>query len=526
MAERLVARSSSRRNAPQSPPKAAPAHQTASSSAQEDKRITRSQSRDASDIDIPASRSQRLVRGVSAEPGRGRKSTNFRQVIHAKSPQGIFHYLKRMKHIAQHTQGLSAVLEDPSGGTGDERGESVVGTYAQTDEQDTRVLESKSPGGLSVRSGTTVQTSHSVQELQDLDKDEMLAHLPELSNASDGLLNFLVPRIASERQYESMTNDLQDPGSLARKTIDRLTRNFLVQKDTYGDDAYIDTGIALRGLLDVSSLSEISDGPWRPDELFYKANLAILAKNIYSPGFMSSDTNPSLDKLERDFPSLFLAQIVKSKAKDANSPGESNLERETFEIALDLRTQYFIATASDHTHDPDFDPNIELGQLFYRDSTTLRGWDVKGFRDDDLSKQHRAMIIQRIEGIKWSFSDDSQVVSDGRLMDFQSLHNQHPRLSFLTRLLAWIRLRNEEVEAHVDTRNGIYGLQKALEKKVTERSALSEQRSGMDNSPFKLAVAAPSDASQLNSDQAKVGSREERHVQISGLTDNKEGRIK
>ena len=525
MAERLVARSVSRRNAPQSPPKTARTPQIASSSAQESRRITRSQSRDASDVEIPVSRSRRLVRGVSAEPARGRESTSLRQVIHAKSPRGNFQHLKHLKHIAEHTLGLSTVLEDPNDQIGGERDESVVGD-AQIDEPHTRVLERKSPGGLSVKSGTTVQTSHSAQELQDLDRDEMLAHLPELSNASNGLLDFLAPKTVSEKQYGSMVNDLQDPESLARKTINRLTRNFLIQKDAYGGDAYIDTSIALRGLLDVSSLSEIGDGPWRPDELFYKANLAILAQHIYSPGFMSSDTNPSLDKLERDFPSPFLAQIVRSRAKDASSPGESSLDRETFGIALDLRTQYFIATASDHTHDSDFDPDIELGQLFYRDPTTLRGWDVKGLRDNDLSKQHQAMIIQRIEGIKQSFGDGNQTVPDGRLMDFQSLHNQHPRLSFLTRLLSWIRLRNEEVEAHIDTRNGIYGMQKALEERVKERSALSEQRSGQDNSPVKLAEAAPSDASRINSDQAAGSSREERHVQVSGLTANKAGLIK
>ena len=84
--------------------------------------------------------------------------------------------------------------------------------------------------------------------------------------------------------------------------------------------------------------------------------------------------------------------------------------------------------------------------------------------------------------------------------------------------MSWARLRDDEIKAHIDTHNGIYGIQKALEVKVKEGVARSEQ-SGRGESPV-IQLDYPTLSDLLDhgrSDQPEIIVPDQSHVQSTGI---------
>ncbi|MCJ1285407.1 hypothetical protein MMC26_004747 [Xylographa opegraphella] len=473
MAGRAGMRSSSRRTTPQSPPQV----RQPAAKAQQSKRTTRSQSRDISDGEPTALTLRRTTRAASAESNGVRDGRR-----------------KKIGGRIKPEQDLSVVIEaigiTESDAEDDNSGVEVSGTEVSGPSDVKR-----SPRSLSVISGMTARTSHSAQELAELDKAEMVDALPDLADASDKILNLLLPEELSNENIETIFKQLQDPTSLLTKKLARLTGSFEPTRKVYGNEPYINVSIAVRGTLAVRRSRQVGLGPWRPDAILYRANIAHLMTSLFS--LSAQSILPWAEKMERDFPTPFLSKLSESQ-QQVELPGVSYLLDETLEAVFHIRMQLFISLLKQHFKDTNFDPDILLSEMFYDGPQVIKGWDVDGLRSKDLIGRHQKMIVQRLGVIQELFNEQD-------VLDVESLISEYPWSTCVSHLVRWAESRRVEVEAQLVLVGGIERVTSALAAEITRRAAQPIEdaaKGGGDDSPLNVQLDFhPSELSHYPSDR-------------------------
>ena len=332
-----------------------------------------------------------------------------------------------------------------------------------------------SPGGFSGISGTTARTSYSVQELADLDQMEMIDALPSLLEEATKMLDLLVPKGFSDGQLTNTIRQLQDPTSRPSKNLKRISQALGIQKEPFGAETYINISIAVRGILGVRRESEIGVGPWRLDGIYHKTNLALLVKDFLTHD-KSGGLPASIEKIERDFPSQFIDRFVSPRTiRDTNSPA-SALFKETFEIALELRTQSAIALITNNIEKANFDPDVILKDLFLEPNDAVRGWDVIGLQSKDVEghSEFRRLILEQIATIRESIRVDSESSYDGASVDIESLREHYPWQDFVHKLVLWSQLRIIEIDEHLSSVSGVDGIVETIQREFGGRPASPE----------------------------------------------------
>ena len=360
-----------------------------------------------------------------------------------------------------------------------------------------------SPRRTSNISGTTVRTSNSAQDLVDVDPEDILDNLPDLYEASCNLLDLCCPSQASQSGIKKLLQSLEDSSRRPRKNLEKSKKKFRAALSAFTTERYISLSFVLRKLLGSKQLEGLNNGIWRPDDLFYQANLASTIESLVSYDPSTAASSSPLEKLDRDFPERFLgsfrgpSQIV--------SPGSSLLSSQSFEVGLDLRTQFTIWTLISCSGNPSFDPDEVIKQSFKDpDSLDSRGWHVEGLHYDQLSESQKQAVQNRCEVISDRFR--SQPVSTA----LQQLQTQFPYAEFVIRFITWTSARKNEITErlkNLDTGQGIgLGIQGALESEMTRRrNSLVDDDKNLPQA-IEINFQPPSDV-LLSESSAQVSSR-------------------
>ncbi|KAL2042980.1 hypothetical protein N7G274_004038 [Stereocaulon virgatum] len=399
-------------------------------------------------------------------------------------------------------QDLSTVQEDPSVVYPNIlTGEDDADRDAEGEEnlQQSNPQASKSPGGVSAFSGTTARTSLSVQGSADLDAESMLDALPDLVEAADKLLGLLMPAELSEVSVVSVMTRLHMKGSRESRNWRRLGNTFQAQRDLYGSDSYINPLGAMRILLGTKRVSELSSGPWRPDTLLQKANLAVLASSILSQPWQEQ-ADRFIEELEEIFPRPFTEALVPF---DTLTPGTSALALETVQYALEVRTQYAIMLLARVSSEPDLDWDVVMQQTFFRDEKTLKGWGVTGLRSEDLTEDATLPIVTRVGQVREAF-ETSPKDPDAAV---ERLRINFPWTTFASQTIAWINLRSNEVEAQIASSGGTeaicQGLNDKIQKNRSAKTSINDDNN--DERPqLELHYEPPSKASHTAQERQEV----------------------
>lgn len=309
----------------------------------------------------------------------------------------------------------------------------------------------KSPGDLSAFSVTTARISFPTQELTELNPEDMLDTLPDLSDTSDKLLSFAIPAELSETSVATIMAHLQNKDTREHKRLKRLGDTFERQRKEYGGDSYINVGDTLKRLLgrEAPPIDE-QTAPWRPDALLQKANLAVLVLQILSIGERDQREN-FIEDIAGTFPLSFLQSFGLPKNL---TPECSALAEATFQLALEVRTQEAIMLLARHVGKINFDPDTALLQVFYDDTKNLKGWAASGLRTGDLTKEAEETIVGRVKQLRGAFKSSGPVPSDGQSSDFESLHVHFPWSTFAQQMVAWAGHRLTEIEIQTTTYGG------------------------------------------------------------------------
>lgn len=317
----------------------------------------------------------------------------------------------------------------------------------------------KSPGGLSAFSGTTARISLPAQELTTLSPEDMLDTLPDLSDASEKLLRFVFTTDLYDTSVAGITAQSQNKDARENKKLKRLVDTFERQRKEYGEDSYIDVGETVISILGRNAGS--IDGEtalWRPDALLQKANLAVLVSRILSIA-EHDQSDRFLEDLAGAFPQRFVNRFGHVEEL---TPECSALAQETFQVALEVRTQEAIMLLARHMGKINFDPDTALFQVFYIDPNNLRGWAVSGLRIEDLGREAKDKILRRVEQVRKAFRFNVPTSSEGQSSAVESLRVNFPWTTFAQKIITWARRRLTELENQTTIKGGAQAICQAL----------------------------------------------------------------
>ncbi|KAL8872625.1 MAG: hypothetical protein Q9198_007176 [Flavoplaca austrocitrina] len=323
----------------------------------------------------------------------------------------------------------------------------------------------KSTGRVSGFSGTTVRTSGSGQDLSREIVEEMMYNLDDLSDASDKILRqLLLPDNPLETSFLDRMARFSDSKARETKQFDRYSSTFQEYRNIYGDALFVDVPTTVRNTIGLPKQEILQPRPWRPDAIFYKANLTTFVKILVSQ--INDNVEGAFEVVDRDFPRSFVQQFVDETRLNDTADG-SALLRETFDLALEIRTRSFIESAKRLIDLPKFDPDAILQLKFLRDGNNFKGWDVSGMRSQDILKtpELRDAIIARLNILRQTFSE-----TESPYIDLDILDRDFPVIPLLARLAQWSQLRLDEIESQIKRLRGVRGIADAVQSALNREN--------------------------------------------------------
>ena len=350
-----------------------------------------------------------------------------------------------------------------------------------------------SPGDPANISGTTFLATDSEHESREIEASLMIEALPDLLAASSKALAVLAPSDVSEA---SILKALASPYFPIR--FNRLKDAFEAQRKCFGSQHFIPVRSAGR------MLPLLKHARWQPDGILQKANLTRLALDTFPiRGHASSEKQ--LLELDSCFPLPFISKLLPSDLRNPG-PGESKLISETFELALEIRTQGLIAALKETENAAqDFNPHTILADAFNtisigdHDEQEIRGWDINDLQDETgaLPSRFRGKLQQQTELIRQCFLGDGPYQ-----VDFANLESTFPWPTFLVKVASWIRMRADEIDEQLASQEPLDKVVGLLQDEVERRASLdrlsfrpSQPQTHLDN--FPPIVAAVGRASDL-----------------------------
>jgi hypothetical protein len=347
----------------------------------------------------------------------------------------------------------------------------------------------ESPTAFSIMSGTTARTSHSAQELADLDADVILEVLPTLSDTASGLLGILTPAGATTEDITNIAKELLVPGSRTSRRVKFHEGAFKSARGEFGSDDYIDVSIINRALLGVRLTRDIGTGSWLPDPLLQKANLSIFATRMFVHQRGSQDLWAAVAISDSRFPAQFLSSLESNPVSEVAS---SRLLRETFNLALNLRTQLMLIILSQHVDKPNYDPDKILRYVFFEPpdgsgTDRVKGWAVPGLGGGGsrLPDEFGKLVLERVQRIRRSFTEPSEslfVAGEPTEMpaELKRLEETFPWIEFLSEVVNWANLRLGEIERQIVEQGGTGAIISELKGEMERRRNDRSQNVGND----------------------------------------------
>ncbi|KAK1144861.1 hypothetical protein N8T08_004874 [Aspergillus melleus] len=377
------------------------------------RRVTRSQSRDPDNSGLE-----------NAVVGTGRPSLNGRW----------------KQNMGKSGKGLDAVVE-----------ESPVRSPAKSPRKAGAPRESHaapdSPEDAANISGTTILPS---EPDTDLDPEMMLESLPDLERAARDVLKLLVPASTDPVSIVSLAAKLADPKNTQSRRLSRSKSKFESEASYFGSHSYIDTERVSEAIY--TALENKCDGlanDWTPDLSVQKANCARFAIEVLLARTETDAPRQAIQHVEGLFPSVFMNNVVHDGQRTA--VGESSLGKDTFNLALEIRTQFLIASMEDQQNDPGFDPDAILKLAFFVEEIDEDVYDsseapLRGFNLDNLGGADGYLPSRYRDAAYDRFNEMRVLVSDG----LDELKSAFRWSRFALKAAQWLRKRNDEIDKQLN----------------------------------------------------------------------------
>jgi hypothetical protein len=340
---------------------------------------------------------------------------------------------------------------------------------------------SESPGARSNMSisGTTAISNLSESEAAELNGTKMLFRFPTLYDAAQDIFRILTPRTSPDPKLAEIIRFLKIPGSDVSDNLDFSENVFRNALNFFRVDGEYVRPQAVMKCIFGENLPEPDAKASAVAEIVQTANLALFAVWIASADQGNPKTWNLLRSIDNAFPSLFLTsflepQIRKSSSSGAWNIGSSTLLNQTFQFALELRTQVAVLAFIRQQGREDFDAEQVIRDVFYlpadddrSDTEQLRTWGINGLGGDvDLHPEFDQQMQERISVIRHCFYEDTQALSDGASTDLEQLQVKFPWPQFTVAALKWIRRRHQELAEFIANRGDVRGIVSSVKQEL------------------------------------------------------------
>ncbi|GMF86426.1 unnamed protein product [Aspergillus oryzae] len=307
-------------------------------------------------------------------------------------------------------------------------------------------------------SGSTIivpEAETDQEEDEDDDQDElgpelMLETLPSLERSAKDVLDFLVPGSADLKSIVNMAKRLSDPRNTQSKRLNLRKNALKNQPGWFEGRTYIDVTRASESLSSHFSKDGVQLN-WSAEPILHHANCARFALEVLLASNNSTGFRKAIRDVEGQFPAPFMRDLVNGRR---NAVGESALLKDTFQLALEIRTQSLIMQLEYRQHEPSFDPNFILEDGFFldvsvhepidSDNAPMRGFNLPRLNiDGSLPDEFREAASDRFEEMVANLPDE-----DGTF-DIDDFKTTYSWRSFLLRAARWIRKRCEEIDQDI-----------------------------------------------------------------------------
>lgn len=347
-------------------------------------------------------------------------------------------------------------------------------------------------------SGTTILPS---EPETDLDPDMMIETLPSLEREAKGVLNILVPTSVDPVSIVNTAKKLRDPQNPQRKRLSRFMSNLDREAQYFGHQTYIDTKHVNQLL--VAALAKKAVGTsrdWSVDPILYKANCARFALDVLLADTSNAQKTDAQKKAIKDLEGRFPSPFMNGLDKGQNSHEKSSLEKDTFDLALEIRTQSLLTRLEMHQNDSKFDPEATVNGVFFDDvmadeedsyqdaQPPLRGFNICPFEDENgrLPERFREAVHDRINEIRVTLAEED----DDVLAMIRGLQGIYRWQKFVLRVAQWVRKRDDEINQELESQPNAEDIREDFFQEDTAQHDTSKVSS--TGSPARRTVALES----------------------------------
>lgn len=284
-----------------------------------------------------------------------------------------------------------------------------------------------------------------------------------LNMLTDDLLDHLLPMKITPKSMASLVKELQVPTSSRFQILRSRKSVFDRVHDQFHQQHFNSPSAILMKSLNCLTAAEVGTGDWRPDGVFLKANLAVLADTILTP-----DRNDLIPLLESAFPASFASEVSRgNNAANLADHKQTSMLEETLTAALQVRIQFFIYRLESSLVDED--PVVLLGETFfigdYRDGM-LKGWPVAGLQEENGSLPHELhhTVRKGTERLQKYLPDVSTPA------DLRKIETQFSWENFQVQLTKWIQARRQELDSKLNGKIGVDNIQQLWKEEVDRRT--------------------------------------------------------
>ena len=347
-------------------------------------------------------------------------------------------------------------------------------------------------------SGTTILPS---EPETDLDPDMMIETLPSLEREAKGVLNILVPTSADPVSIVNTAKKLRDLQNPQRKRLKRFMSNLDAEARYFGHQTYIDTKHVNQLL--VTALAKKAVGTsrdWSPDTILYKANCARFALDVLLADASNAQKTDAQKKAIKDLEGRFPSPFMNGLGKERNGHGRSSLEKDTFDLALEIRTQSLLTRLEMHQNDSKFDPEAIVNGVFFDDvmadeedsyqdaQAPLRGFNIGPFEDENgrLPERFTEAVHDRINEIRVTLAEEDDDVA-AMIRGLQGIYRWQ---KFVLRVAQWVRKRDDEINRELESQPNAEDIREDFFQEDTAQHETS--RLSVNASPARRTVALES----------------------------------
>lgn len=326
-------------------------------------------------------------------------------------------------------------------------------------------------------------------EAEFLEPKYIFKHMRKLCESAREFLEHLAPEAGNKKDDFQNIQEIQKPDSDFTEEYRDFNDELNVHLKHYKSEehGYIHVKAVHRVLF--GAHSESSSAQTGLDLILYMANLLVFAKQMIHSDRSDKQIWNALRQLDNSFPSQFMRSLEREVVSTV--AGDSGMLQETFDLALELRTQLAILVLEKSAGDSD-NPDEAILEVFYRsepsqsgEGSLLRGWNIQalGGEDSALPQQLEARVSERISAMRRFFARGDDALERDDSVDLDGLSAEFPWLATILRLLHWVRHRHRELFSIIDEIGGPTAIVRNVKELIDSPPAVIEQPKIVSNRP-------------------------------------------